>query len=48
MSLPWRMPWVGSWFSQNRRSTSSKEISAGRNTASTTSLCPVRPLHTSS
>ena len=47
-SLPWRMPWVGSWFSQNSRSTSSNEISAGPNTTSTTSLWPVRPLQTSS
>ena len=47
-SLPWRMPWVGSWPSQKTRSSSSKETSSGRKATSTTSLWPVRPLHTSS
>jgi hypothetical protein len=41
------MPWVGSWPSQKTRSSSSYEVFAVSNTASTTSLWPVRPVQTS-
>ena len=47
-SLPCRIPWVGSWFSQKIFSSCSYDTSAGRNTTCTTSAWPVRPLHTSS
>ena len=46
-SLPWRIPCVGSWLSQNVFSSSSYETFFGSNTTSTTSEWPVRPLHTS-
>jgi hypothetical protein len=47
-SLPWRMPWVGSWLSQKMRSRASYDVTAGSNTTSTASVWPVRPPHTSS
>ena len=47
-SLPWRMPWVGSWPSQNARRISSRLVFAGSQTTSTASVWPVRPLQTSS
>ena len=40
-SLPWRMPWVGSWFSQKSRSISSYEVLVGSKTTSTASVWPV-------
>ena len=47
-SLPWRMPWVGSWFSQNTRSIASYAVFLGSNHTMTTSLWPVWPEQTSS
>jgi len=46
-SLPWRMPWVGSWPSQNSRSSVAKSTCAGSYTTRTTSAWPVRPEQTS-
>src|SRR5439155_7090580 len=48
MSLPCRMPWLGSWFSQNTLSRSAYATFAGSYTTWTTSVCPVYPEHTSS
>src|SRR5205085_10778344 len=45
---PCRMPWVGSWFSQNTFSSCSYAIADGSYTTWTTSACPVSPEHTSS
>ena len=47
-SLPWRMPWVGSWLSQNTCSICWNVTSAGSKMIRTTSAWPVRPVHTSS
>ena len=41
------MPCVGSWFSQNTFSSASKDVTRGSNTTRTTSVWPVRPVHTS-
>ena len=48
MSLPWRIPCVGSWPSQKSLSSASYEVTFGSNTTSTASVWPVRPLQTSS
>ena len=47
-SLPWRMPWVGSWTSKNRLTRSAYETTEGSKTTRIASVWPVRPLQTSS
>src|SRR6266704_1515245 len=47
-SLPWRIPCVGSWFSQKTLSRSANVTRAGSYTTWTTSACPVYPEQTSS
>jgi hypothetical protein len=47
-SLPWRMPWVGSWISKNLFTRSAYDTTVGSKTMRTASVCPVRPEQTSS
>ena len=47
MSLPWRMPWVGSWPSQKAFRICSNETCFGSYATSTISVWPVRPEQTS-
>src|SRR5205823_6991433 len=48
MSLPCRIPWLGSWFSQKTFSRSAYATFVGSYTTCTASVCPVYPEQTSS
>ena len=48
MSLPWRMPWVGSCTSKNLFTRSAYATTFGSKTIRTASVWLVRPLQTSS